>query len=107
MGKWEAKLHLKIIKIVPLSTKTPKTNEVYCLVPGCDRTWFLTGGNQGFQLAAAQAHAYAHWRRYHEEQKHPRAVWKDSTNVEHEGYEFCNICKAQSQEQWNMKGEKG
>lgn len=76
----------------------PKTVTVSCNVPDCDRQWFLEGGHQGFTLASAQSHCRTHWRRYHTEQNHPRAVWKDSTGQEHEDQEFCDVCKRISNE---------
>jgi hypothetical protein len=44
---------------------------IRCLVPGCDRSWFLEGGSQGFVKAAALKHAWPHWAKHHEAQKHP------------------------------------
>lgn len=47
---------------------------IRCLVPGCDRNWFLEGGSQGFVKSAALSHAWAHWRRHHHEKKHPEVA---------------------------------
>jgi hypothetical protein len=95
---------LKIREII-ISDK-PKKSIVECLVPNCKRTWRLSGGHQGFTFAAAQSHAYAHWRRYHAEQKHPKAMWKDSDGKEHESWSFCQICKTTSEKELKKRRVK-
>jgi len=81
----------------------PKISRMECLVPGCDRSWHLQGSNQGFTKAAGKSHCASHWRRYHDAWKHPKAIWKDSTGVEHEGYMFCEKCKAASEEEYKKR----
>ena len=48
----------------------PIVKTIRCLVPGCTRDWFLEGGTQGFVKAAALKHAWVHWDKYHEQNKH-------------------------------------
>jgi hypothetical protein len=83
-----------------IRSEKPKVSDVECLVPDCNRSWRLAGSNQGFLLAAAQRHAYAHWEKYHAEQKHPRATWKDSDGKEHESVDFCPLCKTVSEKEY-------
>jgi hypothetical protein len=74
-------------------SRKPKEFSVKCTVPGCTRSWYCTGTKAGFVFAAAQSHCRAHWRKFHEEQKHPEAYWIDSDGHKHFGQEFCQICK--------------
>ena len=97
---------LRFFEYVQESSVTPKTATVTCTVPKCNRSWHLTGGHQGFTLASAQSHCWAHWRRYHKEQNHPKAVcvWYDGdVKRETEGVEFCKICKKVSRSEQKEK----
>jgi len=38
----------------------PLQREVRCVVPGCPRTWYLSGPRQGFVLSGVIAHGLAH-----------------------------------------------
>ncbi len=84
--------HLHLLRWVVRSIK-PKTADIYCTVPGCSRSWYLSGSKSGFILAAAQNHSHAHWERYHKEQSHPEATWTDSTgHTRPDSTDFCNFC---------------
>ena len=89
--------------ITVYSKQRPRTSKIECLVPGCNKSWYLRGGSQGFTKAAAQRHCSSHWRRYHEQQRHPKAVWEDSNGMKHEGYQFCEKCKAACEEEYKKR----
>jgi hypothetical protein len=84
-------------------SQKPKQSYLSCLVPGCNKTWLLSGPSQGFMRASAQHHAFTHWEKYHTEKKHPRAIWKDSDGIDHVSIDFCNCCKRASENEYLRK----
>ena len=78
---------LPIIRTEYWSLK-PRLGMVHCNVPRCDRKWRLEGGHQGFTIASAESHAYAHWRKFHKEQGHDgefRVTCKECITAQEEG----------------------
>jgi DNA polymerase III psi subunit len=92
--------------LITVHSEHPKIARMECLVPGCNRSWSLIGSNQGFAKAAGKSHCASHWSKYHEQQQHPRAVWKDSTQIEHASHQFCGKCKEASEEEYKRRCEK-
>lgn len=74
-------LHGRVQRLLQVLVTMGITKTMTCLVPGCDKHWFLEGPRQGFAMAAVRSHAMAHWTRYHYENKH-----------EGPNYEFCKVC---------------
>ncbi len=101
------------MRLITLSSleicQKPKKSRLSCLVPNCSKTWLLSGSNQGFMKHSAQSHAFTHWEKYHIQQKHPKAVWKDSMGIEHESIAFCPFCKEASENEFQKRvhGEAG
>jgi hypothetical protein len=73
--------------------KTPKKSTLYCLVPGCTKIWFCEWSKTGFIKAAADSHGFAHWERYHDEQKHRSGPNKP-------GPTFCVECQKVREQSW-------
>jgi len=61
--------HLKYVLII-IKSRKPKVATMECLVPNCEREWYLAGSSQGFTKASGMSHSSAHWRRFHNEHKH-------------------------------------
>ena len=84
----------------------PKIGKIECLVPNCNRSWTLKGSNQGCMISAVSTHCYAHWSKFHEKQKHPKAIWKTAQHDEVEGHEFCQICKDICESEYQQRIEE-
>lgn len=59
-----------------------------CTVPGCRRSWHLSGGRQGFVKAAARSHALTHWIKWHNEQKHEAAQIQECAPCKAAGFNY-------------------
>lgn len=70
----------------------PKIGIAKCSVPGCDRSWTLEGGRQGFVKAAARSHALAHWLKRHDMERHQGDV-ANCPVCKKDGYSYYTAAK--------------